>query len=101
MEVKVSRRKEEEEEEEEEALIREIKEDLNIEILALKRMSSHIHDYGSFKINLIAYLCKYISGAVNFMEHRNFKLLSFDELLDYNFQLKKVLNKWSRTELFD
>ena len=88
-------------ENEEEALIREIKEELNIEILAQKRISSHIHDYCSFKINLIAYLCKYISGAVNFMEHRNFKLLNFEELLDYDFQLKKVLNTRSRTELFD
>lgn len=71
-------------ENEEEALIREIKEELNIEILPTKRISSHVHDYGSFKINLIAYLCKYNSGEIELLEHKNFRFVPFEALTDYD-----------------
>ena len=74
----------EEGENEKEAIIREIKEELNIEILPLKRISSHIHDYGTFKINLIAYLCNYISGDIYLLEHKDFKFIQFEELRNYN-----------------
>ena len=74
----------EEGENEEEAIIREIKEELNIEILPLKKISSHVHDYGSFKINLIAYLCNYISGDIHLLEHKDFKFIQFEELKNYN-----------------
>ena len=74
----------EEEENEEETLIREIKEELNIEILPLKRMLSQIHDYGSFKINLIAYLCNYISGDIHLLEYKDFRCIKFEELTDYD-----------------
>ena len=74
----------EEGENEEEAIIREINEELNIEILPLKKISSHVHDYGSFKINLIAYLCNYISGDIHLLEHKDFKFIQFEELKNYN-----------------
>ncbi|MGO3181599.1 MAG: (deoxy)nucleoside triphosphate pyrophosphohydrolase [Aequorivita sp.] len=71
-------------ENEERALTREIKEELNIEILPIKRISSNIHDYGSFKINLIAYLCDYIAGEIELLEHKDFKFVDFEKLLDYD-----------------
>ncbi len=71
-------------ENEKEALIREIKEELNIEILPLKRISSNIHDYGSFKINLIAYLCEYVSGEIELIEHKDVEFVDFENLLDYD-----------------
>lgn len=71
-------------ENEEQALTREIKEELNIEILPIKRISSNIHDYGSFKINLIAYLCDYIAGEIELLEHKDFKFVDFEKLLDYD-----------------
>lgn len=71
-------------ENEEQAIIREIKEELNIEILPIKRISSNIHNYGSFKINLIAYLCDYIAGEIELLEHKDFKFVDFENLLDYD-----------------
>lgn len=74
----------EKEESEKQALTREIKEELNIETLPQKRISSHIHDYGSFKINLIAYLCEYVSGEIKLLEHKNYKYVNLDELKNYD-----------------
>ncbi|HLV92051.1 MAG TPA: (deoxy)nucleoside triphosphate pyrophosphohydrolase [Aequorivita sp.] len=74
----------EKEENEKQALTREIKEELNIEILPQKRISSHVHDYGSFKINLIAYLCEYVSGEIKLLEHKNYKYVNLDELKNYD-----------------
>ena len=71
-------------ENEEEAIIREIKEELNINILPLKKISSHIHNYGSFKINLIAYLCNYVTGEIQLLEHQDFKFVYFEKLNDYD-----------------
>ncbi len=37
---------------------REIKEELNIEIEIIKKLSENIHDYGNIKINLIPFISK-------------------------------------------
>lgn len=71
-------------ENEEQAITREIKEELNIEILPIKRISSNIHDYGSFKINLIAYLCDYIAGEIELFEHKDLEFVDFENLMDYD-----------------
>ena len=71
-------------ENERQAIIREIKEELNIDILPLKKISSHIHDYGSFKINLTAYLCNYVSGEIELLEHQNYGFVEFGKLCDYD-----------------
>ncbi|SRX76253.1 (deoxy)nucleoside triphosphate pyrophosphohydrolase [Aequorivita antarctica] len=72
-------------ENEEQAITREIKEELNIEILPFQRISSHTHDYGSLKINLIAYLCEYISGEIKLLEHLDFEFVYFEDLKGYDF----------------
>jgi 8-oxo-dGTP diphosphatase len=61
---------------------REIKEELNIEIEVLKKLSNTIHDYGNFKINLIPYLSNYVSGKIILSEHKDYKLLDKSELLN-------------------
>lgn len=71
-------------EDEKEALAREIMEELNIEILPFKRVSAHIHDYGSFKIDLIAYLCNYVSGEIVLLEHQDYKFIEFENLLNFD-----------------
>ncbi len=73
------------EENEEQAIAREIMEELNIKIFPLKRISSHTHNYGSLKINLIAYLCDYISGEIKLFEHLNFEFVQFEDLKGYDF----------------
>lgn len=61
---------------------REIKEELNIEIDVIQKMKNSIHDYGTFKINLIPFIANYISGAIILSEHANYVLLQKSELLN-------------------
>ncbi|SDZ61977.1 8-oxo-dGTP diphosphatase [Flavobacterium aquidurense] len=61
---------------------REIKEEININIEVLKRLSNNIHDYGAFKINLIPFLAHYLSGEIKLAEHKNYRLLEKSELLN-------------------
>lgn len=72
----------EENENEIECIKREIKEEINIEIEVLKRLSNSIYDYGTFKISLIPFFANYISGDIVLAEHKDFKLLDKSELLN-------------------
>ena len=60
---------------------REIKEVINIVIEIVKKLSSSIYDYGTFKINLIPFLAEYVSGEIRLAEHKEYKLLEKAELL--------------------
>ena len=63
-------------------LIREIKEELNINIEPIKRCKPHIYDYKSFKIKLIPYLSNYLSGKLMLLEHKEAKWFEIDGLLN-------------------
>jgi 8-oxo-dGTP diphosphatase len=65
-----------------ECIKREIKEELNIEIVILKELQNRIFDYGDFKINLIPFVAYYTCGEIKLTEHKQFKLLKLSELLD-------------------
>jgi 8-oxo-dGTP diphosphatase len=71
----------EENESEQECIKREIKEELNIEIDDLKKITNSIYDYGSFEINLIPFVANYVSGEIQLAEHRDYKWLDKTELL--------------------
>jgi 8-oxo-dGTP diphosphatase len=66
----------------EECLIREIKEELNIDIEIVKNLPANIHAYPSIVIQLIPFICRQINGVITLKEHVNFKWLTTDELLD-------------------
>ena len=61
---------------------REISEEININIHVLKKLSNNIHDYGTFKINLIPFLAHYLSGEIKLTEHKDYRLLKKSELLN-------------------
>lgn len=61
---------------------REIKEEINIEIEILEKISNSVYDYGTFKINLIPFISNYVSGEIILSEHKDFKLLDKSELLN-------------------
>ena len=67
-------------ESEEECIKREIREELNIEIEILKRLSPSSFDYGDFSIRLIPFLADYVSGEIILKEHSQCLLLENDEL---------------------
>jgi 8-oxo-dGTP diphosphatase len=66
----------------EECIIREIKEEINIEVAITRKMSNSVFDYGDFKINLIPFVADYVSGKIILSEHRAYKLLEKTELLN-------------------
>jgi 8-oxo-dGTP diphosphatase len=63
-----------------ECIKREIKEEINIDIEIVKKLSSSVFDYGTFKINLIPFIAKYVSGDIILTEHKNYKLLDKTKL---------------------
>jgi len=65
----------------EECLIREINEELSIEIEIIKAYPSHTHTYPKITIELIPFVCNYISGDVFLKEHAEFKWLEKNDLL--------------------
>lgn len=72
----------EENESEIDCIKREIKEELNIEIEVLKKLSNSIFDYGTFKINLFPFIANYVSGEILLTEHKNYMLLDKADLLN-------------------
>lgn len=72
----------EENESEIDCIKREIKEELNLEIDILKKLTNSIFNYGTFKINLIPFVASYVSGEVILTEHNDYKLLNKSELLN-------------------
>ena len=68
-------------ESETDCIIREIREEINIEIKVLEKLSNSIYDYGTFKINLIPFISTYVSGEIILSEHRDYKIIDKSELL--------------------
>nr|WP_294874041.1 (deoxy)nucleoside triphosphate pyrophosphohydrolase [uncultured Pedobacter sp.] len=65
-----------------ECLVREIKEELNLDIKILFEMPANIHHYVEFSINLIPFVCKVIGGSIELREHESYQWLNSSELLD-------------------
>lgn len=81
-----------------ECIIREIKEELNIDIVVVKELQNSIFDYGDFKINLIPFVAHYTNGEIKLTEHKQFRLLKLSKLLDLDWAeadlpiVKELLN---------
>jgi 8-oxo-dGTP diphosphatase len=63
-------------------LVREIAEELNIQIKILKELIPNTHSYPSITIRLIPFVCKRIGGEIELKEHINLRWLNADEMLD-------------------
>jgi 8-oxo-dGTP diphosphatase len=72
----------EKDETEEACIIREIKEELNLEIELSKRLSPSMFDYPNFSIELIPFLARQIGGQIMLNEHSDYKYLEKRELLN-------------------
>ena len=78
-------------------LIREIDEELSIQIEILNRLDETVHAYSESKIiKLIPFVCKFICGEVVLTEHAQFLLLDKSELtnLDWADADIPVLNNY-------
>ena len=66
----------------EECLIREIKEELNIEIEITGSLSPNDHQYPNKLIRLIPFICRQTGGDLTLKEHAEYKWLDAKDLLD-------------------
>ena len=72
----------EENETAEECLIREIREELNIEIEITSALSPNDHQYPDKLIRLIPFICKKTGDKIILKEHADYKWLDVKDLLD-------------------
>lgn len=63
-------------------IIREIKEELNIEINIIQKLESFTHDYESFQVELIPFIAEIQAGEIVLKEHLQYKWMSKHELLN-------------------
>lgn len=65
----------------EEALLREIKEELRVDISILRFFSTVDYEYPNFILNMDCYLCKIVGGNINLTEHQAAKWLALEDLM--------------------
>lgn len=64
-------------------LIRELQEEMGIEIAPYTLLGVNKHDYGTVQIKLIAYLAKYSSGEIRLTDHDEYRWADHQELREY------------------
>ena len=69
----------------ENAIVREIKEELDIDIEVKSYLSEKVFNYPEKDINLIALECKKINGEIRLLEHEDYKWVSKNELEKFEF----------------
>ncbi len=67
----------------EECLTRELKEELDIEVSVEEFCTSVLHDYGTFKVNLMAYYCRIVNGIISMSVHDKYAWAKIDNLLEF------------------
>ncbi len=77
--------KQEEDEEIKQTVIRELKEELGVDVAITKPFMKLDHAYSHFKITMHAYLCELVDGRPEPQSSQEIKWISIDELEDYPF----------------
>ncbi|MFC4263100.1 (deoxy)nucleoside triphosphate pyrophosphohydrolase [Ferruginibacter yonginensis] len=65
---------------EEQCILREIKEELSIDILLLDRLSVTTFNYPNVAVRLIPFTAKYLSGEITLQEHKQYLFLDKEAL---------------------
>jgi len=73
----------EEDETPEQGLIRELKEEMNINIKVVEYIGENIHNYERGSINLIAFKAKILSGDIKLVDHDEYIWIDAIKLKDY------------------
>ncbi len=68
-----------------ESLVREIKEELNIDIEVREKFGENIFEYPAGSIKLIAFNAKWVSGDLKILEHEKVEWVTIDKLDNYGF----------------
>jgi 8-oxo-dGTP diphosphatase len=64
----------------EECLIRELKEELNIECEVIAHFATNIHEYDDKTVELMAYFAEWVSGEIKLVDHDEIKWLPIRQL---------------------
>lgn len=64
------------------ALIREIKEELNVEIVVQEFLTTVNYDYPNFHLTMHCFICEVINGELMLLEHKAARWLGKDELYE-------------------
>jgi len=84
----------------EDCLIRELKEEFNINTDIEKYFGVSIYQYPDFKIKLIAYKVKLISGKIKLTSHDSYKWIKINDIDNYDFaEADKPLVKKLKKEM--
>lgn len=67
-----------------ECLIREVKEELSLDIQPLQRLTPVRYTTSNGPIELIPYICKYHHGAISLLEHNAYQWAHYPDLSQYN-----------------
>ena len=69
----------------EDCLQREIKEEINLEILIEEHFCTVHHQYDDFHIELIAFWCSIVGGKLQLTEHEQVRWVTVQEMKQYSF----------------
>ena len=69
---------------EEHAIEREIKEEFEIDIKAIRFLTNNVCEYPSKTIDLRLYECKYLSGEFHLHDHSKYLFVDKDEFINYD-----------------
>jgi len=70
-------------ESEQNALKRELKEELGMNVNVQNKIAYNLHEYETFKINLIAFKCDFISAKFQLIDHDQYKWVLPEHLKNY------------------
>lgn len=71
-------------ESEQAAIVREINEELNLEVIAEERLGSVVSTFNQNTIELIAWRCRLAGGTMILREHSDFRWVHISELRSYS-----------------
>lgn len=83
----------------EDCLLREIKEELCIDIEIIEKLPKHSHKYDFAEIILHPYVCYIKSGEITLKEHLNYKWCSKEEITQHDLaeaDIPIILNYWNK-----
>lgn len=69
----------------EDAVVREVKEELDVAVEVLSPLATVEHQYSHFSVSLHAFLCQYVSGTPTAIGCNDWKWVTLEELSDYAF----------------
>ena len=80
------------------ALIRELKEELGMEVTIKNYFGNKVHQYENISIDLVAYTCEFVSASYQLIDHDEYCFVNPTELTNYKmapadiFIVEQILN---------